>query len=126
MRLPIPDMEWDLIIDRIVDEKCVPFLGAGASLGGGLPSAGDLAEQIAIKAGYPGTDKRDFLRVCQYYAMQTDPHAPRQFVARRLAMPGITPGIVHQKLAALPFACIITTNFDSLMERAFTDAGKIP
>jgi hypothetical protein len=123
---PIPDEEWDLIIDRIVDGECVPFLGAGASLGAGIPSAGDLAEQIASKIQYPGVDKRDFLRVCQYYAMKTDVHAPRTFVARRVSLPGMTPGIVHTTLAAMPFFCVVTTNFDNLMERAFTDAGRIP
>lgn len=27
------DSDWDLIISRIVDARCLPFLGAGVSLG---------------------------------------------------------------------------------------------
>lgn len=124
--MPIPTEEWNHIIDRVADEYCVPFLGAGASLGSGLPSAGELAEEIAAKCDYPGEDKRDFLRVCQYYAMVTDKAAPRQFIAKRLRTPGNQPGIVHTTLASLPFPFILTTNFDDLMERALKENGKAP
>ncbi|HEX2062589.1 MAG TPA: SIR2 family protein [Thermoanaerobaculia bacterium] len=122
----IPDIEWDMLVERVMDSMCVPFLGAGASLGAGIPSSGDLAEELARKCSYPGTDKRDFLRVCQYYTMVTDPAAPRHAIIRRLTAPGLQPGVVHNTLAAMPFPYVLTTNFDSLMERAYHAAGKIP
>jgi hypothetical protein len=56
--------------------------------------------------------------------MVADRAALRQFIATRLRQPGIQPGVVHKLLASLPFPCILTTNFDDLMERAFADVQK--
>jgi hypothetical protein len=46
----ITDDDFDLIVEKIQEEHCVPFLGAGVSLGfngPGLPTGGALAESLA-------------------------------------------------------------------------------
>jgi hypothetical protein len=126
----IADASWNLILRRVRDEKCVPFLGAGASLGfhesPGLPTASQLAEAVAREANYPGRDKTDLLRVAQYYELNSDAHAPRQFIRDQLMVKGVRPSPVHRNIAALPFHYVLTTNFDNLMEQAFRDEGKTP
>src|SRR5687768_10937637 len=124
------DREWKNMIDRIKTDRCVPFLGAGASLGfdgnPGLPSGSQLAERLAEECNYPGPDRHDLLRVAQFYQMTFDPHAMRTAIAKQLSVAGVQPGLVHRVIAKLPFRHVLTTNFDDLMERAFRDAGKQP
>lgn len=122
--------DWRLILRRIRDGWCVPFLGAGASLGygegPGLPTAGELAQALAEECKYPGIDKRDLLRVAQYYMAVEDPHEMRKSVSKKLLVKNARPGTVQKALASLPFLYVITTNFDKLMERAFEEEGKRP
>jgi hypothetical protein len=89
------DLDWTLILLRVRDERCVPFLGAGASLGGpgemGLPTASELAGELAQDCEYPGTDTSDLLRVAQYYRMVYDQHELRKFIRDRLRGHGLRP-----------------------------------
>jgi hypothetical protein len=120
--------DWRLILLRILNGKCVPFLGAGASLGTreqpGLPTASRLAGALAAESRYPGLDKTDFLRIAQYHQMVFDPHYLREAIDRELKVKNLCPGLVHRTIASLPFPYVLTTNFDRLMERAFEEVGK--
>lgn len=124
--MPINDAEWELLVERIHDGLCIPFLGAGASIGANAPSAATLSEILAAKCHYPGRDRRDFLKVAQYYRMTTDDDAPRREIVKHLRSPNIRPSPAHEMLAALPFRFIITTNYDNLIERALQNQGKQP
>jgi len=124
MRLPeFTDTDWTAILRRVRKGGCVPFLGAGASMGfngqPGLPTGSQLAEALAADCDYPGRDRTDFLRVAQYYETQNDPALLRDFIISKLSVPGVKPGVVHSTLASLPFRYFLTTNFDTLMEQAF-------
>jgi SIR2-like protein len=122
--------EWSMLVQGIRDEECLLFLGAGASTvpGGqvGLPTGGELSRQLATECEYPGPDKSDFLRVCQYYELMQDGHRLRRSIIRKLSVPGLMPGKLHTLIAGLPIKCVITTNYDKLMELAFQIAGKHP
>lgn len=124
------DDDWDLLVMRIRDQHCLPFLGAGVSIGSGpdpgLPTGAQLAQSLAEDCKYPGADKWDLFRVCQYYSVARDAHAMRVAIRQKLRVPGVQPTPVHRLLAQLPFPWVLTTNFDSLMERAFEGAGKNP
>ncbi len=124
------DEEWSLILRRVRSQNCVPFLGAGASLGfgggPGLPTGAELAQSLATKCHYPCDNCADLLRVAQYYEIVNDPHDLRDSIRNLILKPGAGPSLVHRTLAALPFRIVLTTNFDGLMERAFHDAGKAP
>ena len=126
----LQDQDWKLILRRIEDEECVPFLGAGASFGGGgdasLPTAAQLSKALANACNYPGSDPEDLFRVAQYFQMVNDAHELRKFIRGELLKDGAAPAPVHTNLAALPFRHILTTNFDCLMEEALRDAGKSP
>ena len=78
------DADWALIVSKIKLHRCVPFLGAGASLGNddevGLPTASQLAKILAAQCGFPGKDVTDFFRVTQYYRMVFDEDLLREAV----------------------------------------------
>ena len=126
----LADDDWRLIVRRILNERCVPFLGAGASLGRGdapcMPTASQLAEELAKECDYPGIDKSDLFRIAQYYRMVEDAYELRNSICKKLRVRNVRPALVHQMLAGLPFRYVLTTNFDNLMERAFEEAGKNP
>jgi hypothetical protein len=123
--------DWDAILNAVAEGDCVPFLGAGASLGfegrPGLPTAKELAVDLAKLCQYEGADPEDFLRVCQYYELKKKSRSTlRQHIIKKLTVPGVEPGTIHRTLASLPVTHVITTNYDCLMERAFEEVGKSP
>jgi hypothetical protein len=123
--------DWALMVAKLQRGRCVPFLGAGASLGlegeVGLPTGGQLAARLAELCGFPGRDRTDLFRVTQYFRMVRDPDQLRTEVCRQLLVPKVKPSAVHRNMAGLPIAYVLTTNFDDLMERAFREeAGKTP
>jgi hypothetical protein len=127
---PPDEDDWDFILRRVRANRCVPFLGAAASLGStgrvGLPTGAELSDDLAAECRYPGPDRYDLLRVAQYFQMKRDGFELRDTIVRLLRARAAAPGPVHQSIAALPFPVVLTTNFDDLMERAFVDAGKTP
>lgn len=69
-------IDWDILIGRIEEGRCTPFIGAGASAGV-LPLGGALAGHFATEWNYPiGEDedpnRLDLARVSQYCAIMKD------------------------------------------------------
>lgn len=123
------ERDYDTIIDTLRSGDCVPFLGAGASLGYegvSLPTGGELARKLAEECGYHGYGSDDFLRICQFYELKRGPAALRRAIIRHLRIPDVKPSAVHRTLARFPVTHVLTTNYDELMEEAFRDAGKSP
>lgn len=130
---------YGLIRSRLEEGDVVPFLGSGASLGDRdprkqpwspddqlcLPSARELAEQLARPVSFPAeTEARELTMVAQYY----------ELVGGRLTLDKTLHKVfdrqvqcakIHHYLASLPAPLlIITTNYDDLMERALQAQGK--
>jgi hypothetical protein len=125
-----PDIDWDTLVDELKKQTLAPFLGAGASLGfdgaGGLPTGGRLAEMLAEECKYPGKDKTDLLRVSQYYVFRRGEKRLRDSLHEKLGLKDVKPGEVHNIIASWPVHVVLTTNFDNLMERAFSKRDKDP
>ena len=124
------NIDWPVLLFNLKAQKLIPFLGAGASLGfggnNGLPGGGKLAELLAEECGYPGNDRWDLLRVAQYYSLRFGELGLRESLQKKISLPGVQPGEVHNILAGWPVNVVLTTNYDNLMERAFAMAGKDP
>ena len=113
----------------------MPFLGAGASRvgfqegdSGFLPSGSELARLLADYANFPSTDVRergDLSKVSSYLVDGTNRGALRRKLHGVFANDGARSTPLHRLLATVADnLLIITTNYDTLLEQAFTQAGK--
>jgi len=125
---------YPFILNKLNSSKVIPFLGAGASLGGRqpgavwkqgikdfLPTAGELAGHLADTTAFPSGESRDLTKVAQYYTV----------VGGRLALNEELHHIfncdyqitsLHKFLAGVPVPLlIVTTNYDDLIERALDE-----
>lgn len=128
---------YSLIRSKLWNGRVIPFLGAGASLGGRqpgvaweygkaacLPNGGELATFLAARTEFPPDETPDLAKVAQYYDV----------VGGREALDGELHGIfncdypltpLHTFLAEVPKPLlIVTTNYDDLIERAFDAKGR--
>jgi hypothetical protein len=132
---------YPVIFDRLQQGKVVPFLGAGASIVGRAdteewtstsafpPRGAELSRMLAQKAQFaavsadPG-DQTDLLKVSAYYEQSSGRDALRDELHGALARP-YRPGALHNLLASVDgLRLIVTTNYDTLLERAFDDAKR--
>src|SRR5437660_11569846 len=107
--------DWDLLVGRIKDGKCTPFLGAGACAGV-LPLAREIAQKWADEYDYPLSDTTNLIQVAQFLAVQTqESRFPKDLLKRNtgnLAPDFDRPTEIHSVLAGLPMPIYITTNYD--------------
>jgi|SRR4051794_38067082 len=124
------DTDWNLMLARIGDGLCTPFLGAGAAAHA-LPLGAQIARRWSAAHGYPLEDVNDLARVSQFLAVhQDDAMYPKELLTQELqALPpaeATLPFEPHTVLAALPLPVFITTNYDDSMYRALVAAEKDP
>lgn len=128
------------IVDAIVRNELIPFLGTGVSLiegrsespwqiGKNLPSDAELAEYLAELSIYPREEPLELMHVAQRYA---DVAGLRTLYDRLddIYLADHRPNRLHYFLTALPallrqkgfkasYPLIATTNYDDLLEQAF-------
>ncbi len=125
----LTDADWDVLLQRIKDKECTPFIGAGACAAT-LPLASDLATEWAKDYHYPLEDKSNLARVAQFLAVQQDAMFPKQLLRRKLQdvePPDFrAPDDPHGALADLGLPVYITTNYDGLMTGALLNREKDP
>lgn len=116
-------IDWDLLLDRIKDGKCTPFLGAGACFGA-LPLGSEIAGKWAEEYGYPLKDSHDLARVTQFVAVKKrDSMFPKERILKQFFTNAAPPSFkepdeIHSVLADLPLPLYLTTNYDDFMVRA--------
>lgn len=118
----LEDKDWEVILLRIRDGRCTPFLGAGIySEGPSLRTA--VAQKWATQYHYPLSDGSDLARVARF--VNTD-FGEAQFASskyieelRNVDPPKFDdPNEPYTVLAKLPLPIYITTNYDDFMEQA--------
>ncbi|MGB9181898.1 MAG: SIR2 family protein [Pyrinomonadaceae bacterium] len=128
---------YPLIRDAITKGRVIPFLGAGASLGGRvadskwqqgqgayLPTAAELAKYLAEKTGFPTDEEPDLTKVAQYYDVIGGRFALNEELHDifNCDYPLTT---LHTYLAdVVAPQLIVTTNYDDCIERAFAAKGR--
>jgi hypothetical protein len=121
-------MSVQAIIKAIKGEKCLPFLGAGASAGytangrvvPGIPLGGQLAEQLATACDYRNGTTYDLASVAEYYVYVKNGNrgALEDWISAQIA-PISEPRPVQTVLAQIPeVKYMITSNYDGLLEAA--------
>jgi hypothetical protein len=126
----LKEHDWALLLRRIKDGKCTPFLGAGVN-SGMLPLASEIALKWAQEYRYPLENAGDLSRVAQFLAVQYDPMFPKEGILRQFfesaEPPDFTePAEPHGLLADLPLPVYMTTNYDDFMVQALRSRHKDP
>jgi hypothetical protein len=125
----LEERDWELLLRRIKDGKCTPFIGPEVSAGV-LQLRGQIAESWAHQYDYPMPDTYDLARVAQYLTVQYDPVYPKEEMQRQIT--AVTPPDFnipdqpHSVLAQLDLPIYITTNYDDLMVQALSHHKKDP
>jgi len=129
----LDEKDWDLLLRRIKDGKCTPFLGAGAC-SQKIPIGPQIANEWAKNYGYPMEDSDDLTRVAQFVAVIRDAMTPKEEMCKKIkeklkeVAPSYfdNPDELHGVLADLPLPVYITTNYDDFMVQALKSRGKTP
>ncbi len=106
----------------------VLFVGAGLSMGAGLPGWIGLVRPLAQAIGYPLPEDKfittdHLLSAAQFYEDKHGRNSLIRYLIDKLDL-RVQPTTVHQLIASLPVQIIFTTNYDNLIERALDEAGK--
>src|SRR5262249_12940235 len=111
--------DWELLLHRIRQGRCLPFLGAGASVGA-LPLCSESAAAWSKEHSYPLADPHDLPRVSQFLALKFDDDVfPKEklleLFKKRKAPDFSASDEPHHVLARLPLPIYMTTNYDDFM-----------
>ena len=127
----LTDRDWDMLLARIDEGRCTPFLGAGAAASA-LPLGPGLARSWARLESYPLEDRYDLARVAQFLGVERkDLQWPKDQVCSVInaasGLPDFShPSNAHAVLARLPIPLVLTTNYDNFMVDAFKQQRKKP
>jgi len=111
----------DEVASKIPRGKAVLFVGAGLSVGAGLPSWKDLSCELATEIGCSTTLSP--LDIAQYYENEKGRHALYAKLRGKLKEVTVSYRENHRKLVSLGLKAIITTNYDRLLEEALQANG---
>jgi hypothetical protein len=117
----LTDETWQTLLERINNQRCLPFLGAGASFPA-IPLGSTIAAEWAQEYNYPGDNPKNLVEVAQFLAVLYDPLTPKEKILKQLDG-AIPPDFnaadePHGLLADLPLPIYLTTNYDDFMVRA--------
>ncbi|WP_410509501.1 SIR2 family protein [Methanosarcina hadiensis] len=130
----LEEKDWGILLKRIKEGNCTPFLGTGACCQI-IPFGSQIANEWAKKYDYPMGDSDNLSWVAKFVAVtEEDDMFPREEICTKIKelIEEVTPkyfktcGELHGVLADLPLPVYITTNYDDLMVRALKSRGKTP
>ena len=116
------DTDWEVLMKRVKDGRCTPFLGAGVySEGPSLRTS--VAKKWAAEKHYPFSDSDDVASVARYLNVEYGDaeYASGRYVDElsKIKLPNFDdPNEPYNILAKLPLPIYITTNYDDMMEQA--------
>jgi hypothetical protein len=114
----------DELVAAIASGNAVLFVGAGLSVGAGLPGWGQLIGPLADRIGLPASQSGDPLQVAQFYENQRGRQALISYIHDQIDTAGKQPTANHRRLARLGIRTWLTTNFDDLLEQTLREAGE--
>jgi len=120
--IPLP------LVDDIESGTCIPFVGAGFSMNAQLPEDQELPDWTSLTVGLAEaagiSPAQGGPQVASEYERLFGRVQLIEAIRRALYVDDATPGAAHVALAKLPFDTIYTTNFDLLLEGAFSRIAR--
>ena len=113
-----------LLIEAIARGDAVLFVGAGLSMGAGLPGWGELLAPLADEIGLPAERREDLLQVAQDYENKRGRQPLNDHIREKTDTTGIEPTDNHRRLAQLGIRTWVTTNYDDLLEKTLDRVGQ--
>lgn len=123
MPLPRPVLP-DALVRCVADRSALLFAGAGMSMQAGLPSAYAFTEYLLAKINeidpeyIRGAHAGDFNDVATDLARLVGPDGLREAVAELMGVEAVVGPSSTQRTAVEAFDMVVTTNYDTLLERA--------
>lgn len=119
----------DQLKAEIRSGNAAPFIGAGLSMGAGLPGWYGLIGELASRIGYELPPQKwvtgdALIDAAQHYVNRQGMNNLVMFLKEKLDTVGRAPSAAHQALARLPISTVFTANYDDLLEQAFRNAGR--
>jgi hypothetical protein len=114
----------DELVASIARGNAVLFVGAGLSVGAGLPGWGQLIGPLADRIGLPANQRGDPLKIAQFYETQRGRQALISYIQEQTDTNSSAPTENHRRLARLGIRTWLTTNFDDLLEQTLRNAGE--
>lgn len=113
-RLPLV---MNTLSQKIINNECSLFLGAGMSLNSDLPSWHQLMKPCAEELKLQIENVQDLFSLAQYYVNCNSESDLRKIVSEQIGLIA-NPSKVHDKLISAGFKSIWTTNYDRLIEQS--------
>lgn len=113
----------DELVAAIARSNAVLFVGAGLSVGAGLPGWGQLIGPLADRIGLPDNQRGDLLKIAQYYETKRGRQALISYIREHIDTSS-APTENHRRLVRLGIRTWLTTNFDDLLEQTLRSAGE--
>ncbi|MES2683481.1 MAG: SIR2 family protein [Pseudomonadota bacterium] len=115
-------------LEDMVQGRCLPFVGAGFSLNAKLPAGKKMLDWDglgkAVAKTLPEYQYTTALEALSAYAHEFSRVKLVEFLASALLVTSIQPAKPHEQFCRLPFERVVTTNFDFLLEQAYSKLNK--
>ncbi len=112
------------LLHDIIENRCIPIIGAGFSKNAEIPKGMEmpawkqLGEYFAKLGNYDDDDPLD--AISNFHHMYKRPKTIGELKKLlHINNLNVKPGPAHLSFAKLPFTTVITTNFDSLLEKSY-------
>jgi len=128
-QVPVPIHPPQSLVDAVLRKKCVVFVGAGLSAPAGLPTWPTLLQTMLDAAPLSPDEKQgleallhrgELLLVAEELHEHLGEGPFRNRLRAQISKPGRQPTDAHRLLASIPFVAALTTNYDTLLEAAYS------
>jgi hypothetical protein len=123
-------MSCEDLVEAIRNRRAILFVGAGVSKNVGVPTTGEIIEEMARQLGEDPDNLRtlaDHRTLAEYYKAAKGNLGPLRSwmdVTWHRADMNIADSEMHRLIVELSFPLIYTTNYDRWLERAFEHWGR--
>lgn len=126
------------LVDAVRRNNCVLFVGAGLSQGAGLPSWTGLLSRLLSWYDQNGIrladladiqkliEEKDLLLAAEAIKDVVNPEIFRRALSSIIEDESLSPSATHLLLPTIPFAAVLTSNYDRLLEKAYGKVAQLP